>query len=388
MHLTYKYRVYPTKQQANELDGMLGAFCDLYNAGLQQRIEAYQRKKLTLACITQCNELKACREADERLASFGFTAEQQVMRRLDKAFKAFFGRLKKKSKAGFPRFQKKKQYDSAEFRVGDGLTIKKSDRLGIVGISSEIRVRWHRALPVKPKSAVLTRTNGKWYICFQIELPDVEIREPVNPVGIDVGLNQLMALSDGKSFDHPRYYRKSQAKQRRLQRALSRCKRNSKGRNKARMRLARHSAHVANQRRDHAHKLTSDLIKTYDGFAIENLQIKNMVKSNMAKSIHDAAWNQITSFISYKAASAGMRCVAVDSRGTSQNCSDCGSIPLIKKTLSVRTHVCVDCGLVLDRDVNAARNILQRSRLGISPKTLTSGGNKLVVLETACFSGR
>ena len=388
MHLTYKYRVYPTKQQASEMDGMLGAFCDLYNAALQQRIEAYQRKKLTLTCVSQCNELKACREADERLASFGFTTEQQVMRRLDKAFKAFFGRLKKKGKAGFPRFQNKNRFDSAEFRVGDGLTIKKSDRLGIVGISGEIRVKWHRALPVKPKSAVLTRTNGKWYICFQIELPDVEIQEPVNPIGIDVGLNQLMALSDGKSFDHPRYYRKSQAKQRRLQRALSRCKRNSKRRNKARIRLARHSAHVANQRRDHAHKLTTDLIRTYDGFAFENLQIKNMVKSNMAKSIHDAAWNQITSFISYKAVSAGMRCVAVDPRGTSQNCSDCGSIPLIKKNLSVRTHVCDDCGLVLDRDVNAARNILQRSRLGISPKTRTSGANKLVVLEAVCFSGR
>jgi len=388
MHLTYKYRVYPTKQQASQLDGMLGAFCDLYNAGLQQRIEAYQRKKLTLTCITQCNELKACREADERLASFGFSTEQQVLRRLDKAFKAFFGRLKKKGKAGFPRFQKKNRFDSAEFRVGDGLTIKKSERLGIVGISGNIRVKWHRDLPVKPKSAAITRTNSKWYICFQIELPDVEIQEPTNPVGIDVGLNQLIALSDGTSFDHPRYYKKSQAKQRRLQRALSRCKRNSKRRNKVRIRLARHAAHVANQRRDHAHKLTLDLIKTYDGFAFENLQIKNLVKSNMAKSIHDAAWNQITSFISYKAASASMRCVAVDPRGTSQNCSDCGSIPLIKKNLSVRTHVCDDCGLVLDRDVNAARNILQRSRLGISPKTLTGGPNKLVVLEAACFSGR
>jgi putative transposase len=388
MHLTYKYRVYPTQQQANQLDGMLGAFCDLYNAGLQQRIEAYQRQHVTLTCITQCNELKACREADERLASFGFSTEQQVMRRLDKAFKAFFGRLKKTGKAGFPRFQKKTRYDSAEFRIGDGLTIKKSDKLGVVGISGEIRVKWHRTLPTTATSAVLTRNNGKWYICFQVKLPDVEIQEPVNPVGIDVGLHQLMALSDGVSFDNPRYSRQSQAKQRRLQRSLSRCKRNSKGRNKARIRLARHSAHVANQRRDHAHKLTTDLTRSYDGFAFEHLQIKNMIKSNLAKSIHDAAWTQITSFITYKAASAGMRCVAVDPRGTSQNCSVCGGIPLVKKPLSVRTHRCEDCGLVMDRDVNAARNILQRSRLGISPKTPTGGASKLVVLEAAPFRGR
>jgi putative transposase len=296
--------------------------------------------------------------------------------------------LKTKGKAGFPRFQKKSRFDSAECRVGDGLTIKKSNRLGIVGISGEIRVKWHRTLPTTPTSAVLTRNNGKWYICFQVKLPDVEIQEPANPVGIDVGLNQLMALSDGVSFDHLRYYRKSQTKQRRLQRSLSRCKRNSKGRKKARIRLARHSAHVANQRRDHAHKLTTDLIRSYDGFAFENLQIKNMVKSNLAKSIHDAGWGQITSFIAYKAASAGMRCVVVDPRGTSQNCSDCGSIPLIKKTLAIRTHKCDECGLELDRDVNAARNILQRSRLGISPMTLTGGASKLVVLEATPFRGR
>jgi len=189
---------------------VLSAFCDLYNAALQQRIEAYQRKKITLTCITQCNELKECRKTDQRLASFGFTTEQQVLRRLDKAFKAFFGRLKKKDKAGFPRFQNKNRFNSAEFRIGDGLTIKKSNKINIIGISGEIKIKWHRELPVKPKSAILTRKNNKWYICFQIELPDVEIKEPINLIATDVGLNKLMALSDGTSFDHTRFYKKSQ----------------------------------------------------------------------------------------------------------------------------------------------------------------------------------
>ena len=385
---TYKYRVYPKKQQVNELEVMLGAFCDLYNAGLQQRIEAYNRKKLTLSCITQCNELKAVRLADDRLAGYSFSAEQQVLRRLDKAFKAFFRRLKTKGKAGFPRFQKKTRYDSADFRVGDGLTFKKSNRLGITGITGEIRVKWHRNMPVKPKSAVLSRHNKKWYICFHVELPDVEIMEPINPVGIDVGLNKLCALSDGETFDHPRYYRKATQKQRRLQRGLSRCRRGSKRRNVVRIRLTNHAAHVTNQRRDHAHKLTTNLIRTYDGFAVEDLRIENMMKSNLAKSIQDAAWNQIISLIEYKAASAGMKYVKVSPRGTTQDCSGCGCIPLVKKTLATRTHICCECGVVLDRDVNAARNILQRSRLGTSQQTLIKDNSPRIVCEAASFRGR
>ena len=420
MYLSYKYRIYADSKQANETDGMLGAFCDLYNAALQERIAAYRatanarhelvwgtykdkRGKLRegyvrchLAAVENQNDsitynnqaasLTAIRQ-DSFISQYSCAAEQQVLRRLDKAFNAFFSRLKKKGKAGFPRFRSKSRFDSAEFRIGNGLTISKSGKIRIVGISGELRVKWHRPLPAKPKSAVISRSNGKWYICFQVEIPDEEIQEPVNPVGIDVGLDRLAALSDGTTFDHPRYYKKSQAKRRRLQRALSRAKLHSKRRNKARIRLARHSASVANQRRDHAHKLTRNLIRTYDGFAFEDLQIKNMVKSNMSKSIHDAAWGQIIAFITYKAASAGMMCVAVDPRGTSQNCSGCGCIPLIKKNLSVRTHICDDCGLVLDRDVNAARNILQRSGLGSSLKALTGGGNKLVVLETPASAG-
>jgi len=385
---TYKYRIYPKKQQVQELNVMLGAFCDLYNAGLQQRIEAYSRQKISLSCITQCNELKAVREADERLADFSFSAEQQVIRRLDKAFKAFFRRLKTKDKAGFPRFRSKARHNSADFRVGDGLTLKKSNKIGITGISGELRVKWHRDLPTKPKAAVLTRHDRKWYVSFQVELPNVEIIEPVNAIGIDVGLNKLCALSNGETFDHPRFHRRAQARQRVLQRKLSRCKKGSKRRTEVKVVLASASAHVANQRRDHAHKLTTNLIRIYDGFAVEDLRIKNMMKSNLAKSIQDASWHQLLSLIDYKAASAGMMYVKVNPRGTTQNCSECGCIPLVKKTLSTRTHTCEDCGLVLDRDVNAARNILQRSRLGTSRQAQIKPDVARIVCEAACFSWR
>ena len=144
MILSYRYRLYPTRAQCAALGEMLGGLCDLYNAALQQRIEAYQRRGLTLRYGQQAAKLKAVREADERLVSCSFSAEQQVLRRLDKAFAAFFRRIKTRDgKAGFPRFRAKSRFDSADFRVGDGLTIRKSKRLGIVGIPGEIKVKWH-----------------------------------------------------------------------------------------------------------------------------------------------------------------------------------------------------------------------------------------------------
>ena len=220
----------------------------------------------------------------------------------------------------------------------------------------------------------------------------------LNPVGIDVGLTNLLALSDGSFVAAPKHYRAGEKKQRRLQRALARCQRRSRKRLKAKRNLARHSEYIANQRRDYNHKVTSDLIKTYDGFAVEDLQIQNMTKNrHLAKSIQDASWNQIISFLTYKAESAGMTCVKVNPRGTSQNCSACGHIPDVKKTLSDRWHECPECGYAADRDTNAARNILQKSGLGTRLTSVTGGANKLVDVvtagdpaasEAACFSWR
>src|SRR5215213_4939340 len=179
---------------------MLGALCDLYNAGLQQRIEAYRRRGISLRYVDQANELKAVRAADERLALYSYSAEQQVLRRLDKAFKAFFRRLKERQgKAGFPRFQAKSRFDSAAFRVGDGLTIRQTKCLGTVGLPGEIKVQWHRPLPegAKVGAAVLSRANGTWFVCFPIAVETRAAEHPVSPVGIDLGLSSLVALSRG-----------------------------------------------------------------------------------------------------------------------------------------------------------------------------------------------
>lgn len=387
---SFKHRLYPNRHQQEQLTAMLGAFCDLYNAGLQQRIEAYRRQKITLGYTCQANELKAVRATNERLAGFSYSAEQQVLRRLDKAFRAFFRRLRTGSKAGFPRFQAKSRFDSAEFRVGDGLTIRKNNRLGIVGIPGQIKVKWHRTLPTEAKVgvAVVSRSCGKWYVCFQVELPTAEIVARNGPdIGIDVGLSSLIATSNGETVAAPRWTRKAAKKQRRLQRALARCRRNSRRRLKVKRNLARHSARTANCRRDFLHKLSRALVNRYAVIAIEDLSVDRLARSMLAKSVHDAAWGQLRQFLTYKAESAGSEVIAVDPRGTSQLCSECGGH--VPKTLAVRWHDCPECGYSADRDVNAARNVLLRAKLlrpgtGLGAQSVP-GAAKLAP-EAVCFS--
>lgn len=358
---SFKYRLFPDSAQVAGLNDMLGSFCDLYNACLQQRIEAYRRQGRTLGYVDQANELKAVRLDDERLAGYSYSAEQQVVRRLDKAFRAFFSRIRR-GKGGFPRFRAKSRFDSADFRVGDGLTIRRSGKLGIVGIPGEIKVRWHRDLPAGARvaAAVLSRSCGKWYICFSVETPDAYGPHLVRAaVGIDVGLTSLIATSDSDTVPTPQWVGTASRKQRRLQRALSRCRRGSKRRLKAKVRLARHSARVANQRRDFTHKLSRTLVNRYSHIAFEDLNITGLARGRLAKSVLNAAWGQLISFTDYKAAYAGGLVAKVNPRGTSQECDCCGRVT--PKTLSDRIHACPGCGTFEDRDVHAAKVIKHRA---------------------------
>jgi putative transposase len=341
---------------------MLDSFCDLYNACLQQRIEARQRRGISLRYGNQAAELKAVRSADERLGVYSFSAEQQVLRRLDKAFSAFFGRVKRGDKPGFPRFRAKARYDSADFRVGDGLTIRKSKRLGIVGIPGEIKVRWHRDLPpgAKVGAAVISRSCDRWFVCFQITLAYAEpIERAFAPIGIDLGLTSLVALSNGETVATPQHTRLASKRLRRLQRAVSRCKRGSKRRTKAKLRVARLGAHVANQRRDTSHKLSRSLATRFSHIAFEELNIKGLAAGMLSKAVHNAAWRQLIQQTTYKAEWASGITEGVRPRGTTIDCSGCGEP--VPKTLRDRMHICPVCGLVLCRDHNAALNVLARS---------------------------
>jgi putative transposase len=360
MMLSYKFRLYPNRAQADALDGMLGAFCDLYNAGLQQRIEAYRRRGVSLRFAEQSNELKAARAADVRLASYSFSAEQQVLRRLDKAFAAFFRRLKAKAKAGFPRFQSKRRFDSAEFRVGDGLTLRKSGRIGVVGIPGEVKVKWHRPLPqgAKAKTAVITRSNGKWFVCIQAEVETAAVTRAASTVGVDMGLSSLVALSTGETVPAPQWTKQAAKGLRRRNRALSRKRRFSAGWKRAKRDVAAHQRKIAARRRDFLHKLSHRLVREHTHIAVEDLNVKGLARTMLSKAVHNAAWAQLTAMLTYKAANAGGSVVMVNPRGTSQTCPECGTIKA--KTLAERIHRC-ECGAVLDRDVAAAKVVHLRA---------------------------
>lgn len=349
--LSYKYRLYPNRAQAAALGDMLVSFCALYNAGLQQRIEAYRRQGKSLRYADQAGELKAVRLADERLANYSYSAEQQVLRRLDKSFKAFFRRIKAGEKPGFPRFRAGGRYHSADFRVGDGLTLRKSRRLGIVGIPGEIKTKWRRALPSDPASAILTRQGGKWFVVFHVEIPEAERRDG-ETIGIDLGLSSLVALSNGETLPRPNWTKRASQGLRRRQRALARAKRGSRRRVKTCARLAAFSAKIARKRADHLHKLSFNLVRRFAGIGVEDLNIIGLARGMLAKDVLDAAWAQLIAMLRYKAARAGSEVVAIDPRGTSQTCPDCDTIK--PKTLAERVHRC-DCGCVLDRDVAAAK---------------------------------
>ncbi len=379
---TFKYRLYPRPNQDAALTALLGDFCSLYNAALESRIDAH-RKGVNLTYGAQAAELKVLRTECPEFSRWSHTGKQHVLRRLDKAFRAFFSRLKTGKKAGFPRFQARSRWDTAEFTFGDGLRLH-GNRLRIVGVPGGIKIWWHRAIPDqgKIKHAKITRNGGHWFVCFSVETIDAEPAPIINPLGIDVGLDALIACSDGTIVKAPRFFREGQQRLRILQRAVARKHKGSARRRKAVATLAKFHRTLAARRSDFLHRQANRVLSKTQHLAVEDLNIKGLAKTRLAKSVHDAAWRRFLDILSYKAANAGGWVEKVNPCNTSQTCSGCGA--WVPKTLGVRWHTCPDCGLSVDRDVNAARNILDRS--GLDRRTQSTRDTARLVREAVCFS--
>lgn len=374
---TYKYRLYPTKAQVNALGFLLWQGRTLYNAALEQRISAYKEHGESVRYPQQWAYFRdQRREQPDTLGQLNATCIQQMLRRLDKAFTAFFRRLKAGETPGFPRFKSRDRFNSLEFKHGDGCKLRLGERaLFYVQNVGELKVKFHRPLPDSAtiQHVILKRSNRKWYVCLQVEFEAVAPPEHTGePVGIDVGLLSLLALSNGETVSNPRWLRTTQSQLRIAQRRLSRRHKGSHRRRKAAFQVAALHERVANQRRDFWHKVTRRLADSYSVIAIEDLTLAFMTRNeHLAKSAHDAALGEFRQLLEYKAESAGTQVVAVNPRNTSQVCSGCGAV--VAKELHVRTHDCPHCGLVLDRDVNAARNVLSLAleRLGLSRQDIT-----------------
>ena len=358
MRKAFKFRLYPTRKQVGLLDHDLAAAQRLYNTALEQRRIAWKRCGLSLNYNGQATDLKDLRASSAQTPA-NYSACQDVLRRLDKAFRAFFRRLKTGGKPGFPRFKSKDRYDSLTFpSYGDGCRIRENGKLYLQGVG-EIRVKWHRQVKGKIKTVTVRRRGGRWHVCFSVEYEPRSLPQVGADVGIDVGLEHFAALSSGELIPNPRWYRNAQKRLRRAQRKVARRVKGSSGRRRAVRELQRVHEHVANQRADFSHKLSRKIVDNNQLIAVEKLGIGGLSKSMLAKSVHDAGWRSFLHKLTVKAAEAGRRVVEVNPAGTSQHCL-CGLE--VRKTLAVRVHRCPECGLVAPRDIVSAQLILRLGR--------------------------
>ena len=385
MRRAFKFRLYPNANQARELGIMVETHRRLYNAALEQRKLAYETRGISLNYYAQANQLKELRADDPYQARTNFSSEQATLRRLDTSYQNFFRRCKQGSRApGFPRFKGRDHFDSVTFPTyGDGIRLK-DNRLRVQHVGA-IRTKVHRAVEGTVKTASIKREADKWFVVLSCDLGDVVVPPSTLPAGgIDVGLEVFLTTSDGQRIENPRYLKAEIPQLRRLQRATSRKNRGGRNRRKASRRVRVLHARVRNLRHEHHHQTALFLIRLYGLIGVEGLRVSNMLKNHsLARAISDAGWAGFVNVLRCKAERAGAEVVAVNPRGTSQECSGCGvEVP---KKLGERWHTCPHCGLSLHRDENAARNILARALLArTGPTDLKS--DSALVREAVCFS--
>ena len=380
MRKAFLYRLYPGKIQAESLSHLFDIARAFYNAGLQERRDAW-RHGVSLNYYDQANQLKEIRQANPEYAELNYSATQDVLRRLDKSFKSFFRRVKNEEKSGYPRFKGRDRFNSIIFPTyGDGIKIR-DNRLYIQNVGL-VKIKIHRALEGEINTVSIKRQCDKWYAVFSNSVDIEPLPASDRQVGIDVGLESFAVTSDGEFIENPRYLREAGAVLRKAQRKVSRRGKGSHNRRKAAKLLAKHHLKVGNQRKDFAHKFSRQIVNTYGFIAVEDLQIRNMVRNHhLARSISDVAWGMALGFTAYKAEWAGRQFARVIPNGTSQDCSACGAD--VPKALSVRIHRCSNCGTVLPRDLNSSLNILA---LGRSAWGITCDAGQSVPQEAVCFS--
>ncbi len=373
----FKYRLYPTCQQQARFEATLDLCRELYNAALQERRDAYRMVGKSITYSDQANQLPEIKELREEYREIHSQVLQEVLRKADKAFKAFFARCQRGATPGYPRYKGRGQYKSFTYpQVGFSLTHDNRVCLSKIG---SIKVKLHRPLEGKVKTCTIQREGEHWYVVLTALVEAEKLPTSDEAVGIDLGLLHFATLSDGSTRENPRYYRQGEKRLQKHQQSLSRKKRGSQRRRKAVKLVASAHRKVRNQRQDFLHKESRKLVNTYGTIVFKELAPSNMsrrpkpkqdetgkylpngaaAKAGLNKSIVDAGWGQFQQYCVYKAANAGRQVLFVNPKYTSQVCSGCGTVK--KKTLEERWHSC-ECGTELDRDHNAALNILRLGR--------------------------
>jgi putative transposase len=384
MRRSYKFLLRPTRKQEAALTACLEDTRQLYNAALQERREAWRRGRHRVTFYSQDAQLKEIRAADpERYGRWSFSCERAAIKRLDRAFQAFFRRVKAGGKPGYPRFKGRGWWDSVEWSAGNGsrwdsVPHPTASRVYFQGVG-HVRVHRHRAVKGRVKTITARREDGRWYVVVSCDDIPAEPLQPTGlPVGIDMGVASFLTTSDGVHVPNPRHLAASADRLAIAQQNLARKKRGSNRRKKATAKVARLHGKVHRQRLDHAHNAALALVRDHDLIVHEKLQVANMTarpksrpdgngghqpngasaKGGLNKAILDTGWGVFLRVLAAKAESAGRLVIAVDPRRTSQRCAQCGHTAAGNRVTQAEFR-CLACGHHAHADVNAARNILR-----------------------------
>lgn len=385
---SYKYRFYPTQEQAVELARTFGCVRKVYNLALAERAEAWYRRAERISYVQSSAMLTEWKQSDDLayLAEVSSVPLQQALRHLQGAFVAFW-----EKRALYPKFKSRKrsrqsaEYTRSGFRWRDG-------QLTLAKMTTPLDIRWSRSLPegAEPSTITVSRDSaGRWFVSILVEDAIAPLPPVSSTVGVDAGIASLLTLSTGEKIANPRHERRDRARLAKAQRRLARKIKDSANREKARVKVARVHAQITDRRRDFLHQVTTRLVRENQVVVIEDLSVRNMVRNHsLARAISDAAWGDLRAMLEYKCDWYGRELVVIDRWfPSSKACSACGRL-LASLPLNVREWQCPGCGRGHDRDVNAAKNIMAAGLAvsacggGVRPKPVSRGGQSPVKQET------
>ena len=372
MQLRYNYRLYPTPDQRTALARAFGCARVVFNDGLHARQAAFAAGQPYLTDRELSAQLTAAKATPERawLGEVSAVVLQQALADLNAAYRNFLASINGRrtgSKVAPPRYRSRKDHRQAiRFTANARFFITRGGKLRLPKIG-DVLVRWSRPLPSAPSSVtVIKDAAGRYFASFVVQVEPDALPEGGQLIGIDLGLTHFAVLSDGRKIASPRFLRRAEHKLRRAQKALSRKQEGSKNRGKARVKVARAHARVADARREFHHQLSTALIRESQAVAVEDLAVNGLARTRLARSVHDAGWSAFVRMLKYKARLYGrMFCRIGRFEPTSQVCSACG-VKDGPKPLHIRTWQCQRCGAWLDRDVNAAVNVAKAAGLAVS----------------------
>lgn len=355
----YKYRIYPNEEQINYLQKTFGCTRFIYNQMLADRIKSYEENKDLDIKIIKFPTPAQYKKEYEWLKEVDSLALANAQMNLDKAYKNFF----RDKSVGFPKFKSKKDnHKSYTTNNQNGTIYIENNRIKIPKLKSMIKIKQHREFVGLIKSCTISQSpSGKYYISMLVDTENIQLPKLDTKVGIDLGIKEFAITSDGEMFSNPKWLKKSEKRLRKLQKDLSRKQKGSNNRRKDRLKVAKLHEKISNQRKDYLHKISHYIISENQVIVIEDLKVSNMIKNHkLAKSIADVSWSEFRRQLEYKSEWYGRELIIAPSNyASSQLCSNCGNKSSQTKDLSCRTYICPVCGMEMDRDINASKNLLK-----------------------------